>query len=57
MRYSKPRITNTLKAVSTIQQQSFTENPTGGVYKNSTHYYDLQIPAVACSASAYEADE
>jgi hypothetical protein len=57
MRYSKPQVTSTLNAASTIHQQSWTENPTDGVYKVPQGHFDSQIPSQACTAAAYEADE
>ena len=57
MRYSKPQITNTLNAVSTIHQQSWTENPNNGVFKDPLGYHDSQRNPAPCSIGAYEADE
>jgi hypothetical protein len=57
MRYSKPHVTNTLNAVSTIHQVDFTENPQGGVYKIPDGYFDHQRTPSPCTAGAYEADE
>lgn len=57
MRYNKPQITSTLNAVSTIHQQSWTENPTDGVFKRPTGTFDSQHIPAPCSLAAYEADE
>lgn len=57
MLYRKPQITRSVSAASTIQQQSWTENPTNGVYKGVEAYQDHQNPRHICTFSAYEADE
>jgi hypothetical protein len=57
MRYSKPHVTSTLNAASTIHQVGFTENPQGGVYKIPAGHYDNQRTPSPCSPGAYEADE
>jgi hypothetical protein len=57
MRYNKPQVTNTLNAVSTIQQISWTDNPHDGVSKTPLSSFDSQPRPAPCSASAYEADE
>jgi hypothetical protein len=52
MRYTEPKIVNTLEATTTIQMQGSNVpiKPVGA-------YFDSHRPPVSCTAGAYEADE